>query len=274
MLSIGEFSKICEVTPKTLRYYEEIGLLYPEETNTESGYRYYSIEQLETMLLINRLKSYHFSLEEIKIIIHSHGKEDEELFAMLHQKKGSLLSQLSELNNIISNIDMDMEQLKQGKSIMSYLLDIDVKLVENPLLNILYIRRKLSKEDCSLGYGRFFCKLFQKITTEKLTVTGKPITIFHNPGYDPFEFDIEFAIPIKEAVTGTRDFESGLCVKSTLLGAYTNITSIYARQREWAEENGYEFVKVPFEVYAVEPNLDNSPADYVTEIFYPVKKRS
>ena len=29
MLSIGEFSRICEVTPKALRYYEEIGLLYP-----------------------------------------------------------------------------------------------------------------------------------------------------------------------------------------------------------------------------------------------------
>ena len=56
MLSIGEFSRICEVTPKTLRYYEEIGLLYPEEISLENGYRYYSIKQLEKMLLINRLK--------------------------------------------------------------------------------------------------------------------------------------------------------------------------------------------------------------------------
>ena len=66
MLSIGEFSRICEVTPKTLRYYEEIGLLYPEEISLENGYRYYSIKQLEKMLLINRLKSYKLSLEEIK----------------------------------------------------------------------------------------------------------------------------------------------------------------------------------------------------------------
>ena len=55
MLSIGEFSRICEVTPKTLRYYEEIGLLYPEQICFESGYRYYSIKQLEKMLLINKL---------------------------------------------------------------------------------------------------------------------------------------------------------------------------------------------------------------------------
>ena len=52
MLSIGEFSKICQVSAKTLRYYDEIGLLRPEEINPENGYRYYRVEQLERMLFI------------------------------------------------------------------------------------------------------------------------------------------------------------------------------------------------------------------------------
>jgi DNA-binding transcriptional MerR regulator len=55
MLSIGEFSKISKVSTKTLRYYAEIGLILPDKINPETGYRYYSIEQLETMLFINRL---------------------------------------------------------------------------------------------------------------------------------------------------------------------------------------------------------------------------
>ncbi len=63
MLSIGEFSSICKVSAKTLRYYAEIGLIHPEEIDPENGYRYYSISQLETMLFINRLKSYRFSLD-------------------------------------------------------------------------------------------------------------------------------------------------------------------------------------------------------------------
>ena len=58
MLSIGEFSNICQVSTKTLRYYAEIGLILPDEINPENGYRYYSIEQLKRMLFINRLKSY------------------------------------------------------------------------------------------------------------------------------------------------------------------------------------------------------------------------
>lgn len=55
MLSIGEFSNICKVSAKTLRYYAEIGLLEPSEVNPNNGYRYYAIEQLEKMLFINRL---------------------------------------------------------------------------------------------------------------------------------------------------------------------------------------------------------------------------
>lgn len=135
------------------------------------------------------------------------------------------------------------------------------------------LRRKLTHEECLNGYSQFFCKLYQKIATEKLTVMGPAITIYHNPSCDPFEFEIEFAVPIKEVVTGTRDFQNGLCVKSTLNGSYANITSIYARQQEWAESNGYDFIRSPFELYITEPNATNTPDDYITEIYYPVIKR-
>lgn len=87
MLSIGEFSKICNVSTKTLRYYAEIGLILPNEINNENGYRYYSIEQLQTILFIKRLKSYNFSLEQIKTIIQSEELQDEKLYLSLIEKK-------------------------------------------------------------------------------------------------------------------------------------------------------------------------------------------
>ena len=84
MLTIGEFSNICRVSTKTLRYYAEIGLILPDEINPENGYRYYSINQLEKMLLINHLKAYCFSLEEIKSIFESEELMDEVLFTALN----------------------------------------------------------------------------------------------------------------------------------------------------------------------------------------------
>ena len=70
MLSIGEFSRICKVSTKTLRYYDEIGLIKPSKINPENNYRYYSIEQLETMLFINRLKRIIFLWKKLEQLLH------------------------------------------------------------------------------------------------------------------------------------------------------------------------------------------------------------
>lgn len=101
MLSIGEFSNICKVSTKTLRYYAEIGLLEPSEVNPENGYRYYSIEQLEKMLFINRLKAYSFSLDEIKVIMQLEGEEGDNLYLTFIHKKKEIEKQVHNFNQIL-----------------------------------------------------------------------------------------------------------------------------------------------------------------------------
>ena len=62
---IGEFSKLNRVTVKTLRHYEEIGLLVPSQVDKWTGYRYYDVCQLGRMNTIRYLKELGFTLEEI-----------------------------------------------------------------------------------------------------------------------------------------------------------------------------------------------------------------
>ena len=69
LLQIGEFSKICQVSVKTLHHYNKIGLLVPAEVDNMTGYRYYQLEQIDTMNYIQRLKRYGFSLEDIQRIL-------------------------------------------------------------------------------------------------------------------------------------------------------------------------------------------------------------
>ena len=275
MLSIGEFSKICRVSTKTLRYYNEIGLVFPDEVNEESGYRYYSVEQLRKMLFINRLKSYCFSLEEIKKI-HEGEKSDEKdkklLYTALFHKKNELLEKMKNFNRILWEIECDLKNLEKGVSIMKDFDNVDIELVENEQSNILFIRKKVTQEECDAGYGMFFKNLNQKILSEKLTVAGAPMTIYHSSEYDFDGYDMEFAIPVKESVAGTRIFQRGLCLKSILKGNYSKLISVYARQQEWIAENGYEVVNSLFEVYITDPDTVSSPDENITEIYYPIKK--
>ena len=274
MLSIGEFSNICKVSTKTLRYYAEIGLLLPDEINPENGYRYYSIEQLETMLFINRLKSYNFSLEEIKTILESEELQDEKLYLELTRKKKEIEKQVQEFEKTLDQLNTDLTNLKQGKSIMSYMESIDIQLVEVPMMYLLSIRKMVHEHEVAEEYGNCFRKLFRKTQVNKLTVLAPPMVLFHSEEFSPFGLDIEFAIPVKEYVTGTRDFYPGLCLKTVLNGSYSNLSSVYTKQREWAEKEGYESSNALYEVYVTDPSGVSQESDLITEIYYPVKKKS
>lgn len=274
MLSIGEFSKICAVSTKTLRYYAEIGLIYPDEINPENGYRYYSIEQLETMLFINRLKSYNFSLEEIKTILELKASQYEKIYLSLIKKKKEIEKQVQEFEKTLDQLNNDISNLKQGKSIMSYLESIDVQLVEVPMMYLLSIRKMVHEYDFADEYGNCFSKLFRKIADDKLTILASPMVLFHGAEFSQFGLDTEFAIPVKEYVTGTRDFYPGLCLKTILQGSYSGLSSVYTKQREWAEKEGYESNDALYEVYVTDPSQVSKESELITEIYYPVKKKS
>ncbi len=273
MLSIGEFSNICKVSTKTLRYYAEIGLILPNKINPDNGYRYYSIDQLETMLFINRLKSYNFSLEEIKTILESEEAQDEKLYLALKRKQKEIGKQVQEFEQTLDQLNMDISNLKQGKSIMSYLENIDVQLVEVPMMCLLSIRKMVHEYEFAEEYGNSFGKLFNKIQDKNLTILAPPMVLFHKDEFSSFGLDTEFAIPVKEYVTGTRDFYPGLCLKTVLYGSYSNLSSVYTKQREWAENEGYESNNALYEVYTTDPTHVSNESELITEIYYPVKKK-
>lgn len=66
MFKIGDFSKIAQVSIRLLGYYDEIGLLKPAQIDGESGYRYYTVEQLPQLNCILALKELGLSLDQIR----------------------------------------------------------------------------------------------------------------------------------------------------------------------------------------------------------------
>jgi len=65
---IGELARIAGVNPKTIRYYEEVGLL-PRAARLPSGYRQYSEEDVERLEFIRNAKALGVALEEIKEVL-------------------------------------------------------------------------------------------------------------------------------------------------------------------------------------------------------------
>lgn len=272
MLSIGEFSKICKVSTKTLRYYDEIGLIKPTNINLENGYRNYSIKQLEDMLLINKLKMYQFSLEEIKELLDFKDKNTELFYTKLNRKKTQIQTLINDSISIISEIDRDLDDIKNGKSVNSCLDAIKVEEIFFPNMNILSKRVTVSYQDCLDGYNKFFSPLFNEIIKNKWTMKYAPMNIYHSSEYEIDGYDIEFAIPLEKPNEKTKSFSPGLCLKSVLKGSYSNITSVYIKQKQFCEKYEYESTTNPFDVYISNPYEAINIQDLITEIYMPVKK--
>lgn len=71
MYTIGQFAVITQVSAKALRHYDEIDLFKPYTIVAENNYRYYHKQQIAELNTIKELKSYGFSLQQIKKIMAS-----------------------------------------------------------------------------------------------------------------------------------------------------------------------------------------------------------
>ena len=72
MYRIGAFSKFGKTTGKTLRHYDEVGLLKPALVDGENGYRYYTTSQLTALHEIVALRQMGFSVAETLSIVDGH----------------------------------------------------------------------------------------------------------------------------------------------------------------------------------------------------------
>lgn len=64
---------------------------------------------------------------------------------------------------------------------------------------------------------------------------------------------MEIAIPVTEMITGMRDFSPQLCAHATLKESCSELYSVYAKVREWIEEE-YLIAEAPFEIYTTDPS--------------------
>ena len=99
-MRIGDLAKICNVTIKTIRFYETKNLLHTSEVDRWTGYRYYNDESVKRLSEIQHLKSLGFSLKEIQNL------NEEQIVEKTKQLKlqiKKLNQNINELNSISKN---------------------------------------------------------------------------------------------------------------------------------------------------------------------------
>ncbi|MET1180387.1 MerR family transcriptional regulator [Peribacillus simplex] len=107
-MKVKELADLVGISVRTLHYYDEIGLLSPEEI-TESGYRLYSNDNLEMLQQILFFRELGMPLKEIKQMISSSSFDKQDAL-MKHQKM--LLEKRSQLDKLIKTVEKSIKHMK------------------------------------------------------------------------------------------------------------------------------------------------------------------
>lgn len=119
-LKIGELSKIAGITVRTIRYYEELGLITPTELSV-GGFRLYSENDLNRILFLKRFKELGLSLEEIKTLIlgsqpgETKSQRINASYSMLENQLKKIIDKITELQKSKEIIEKGLETLDTCK---------------------------------------------------------------------------------------------------------------------------------------------------------------
>lgn len=267
MFRIGDFSKLSKTSIKTLRYYDEIGLLRPEYVDSENGYRFYTTEQLLKIHKIHSFKQLGFGIKEIRDLINGVNVDN-----LLEQRKTELIEEQRELEKQLSKVKFLMSN-KQEVQFMNY--EATVKYTPT---GIAYTKRmNLS------GYEEYFKAIpalgIQMKELNPNMKCGSPEYCFivHVGGeYKDTDMDIQFyEIVDKEgkAPDGVKyeKLESCKVISVMHKGKYQDLGLAYAFALKWTESNGYKVIGNIRENYIDGIWNKASEDDWLTEIQVPIE---
>ncbi|MBO0451934.1 MerR family transcriptional regulator [Candidatus Enterococcus murrayae] len=271
MHSIGEAAEICHVSRKTLRFYEELGLLIPDHVSPKNGYRYYSEDTVMMIPILKYYKQMGFRLQEMTGI-----SDTTDYF--FHQR--NFLSKLDELKREEERIQNCHESVSDWVG----LLNEGTMAMENNVNNISlkYIDRDsyyFLEQNFEYDYKASIINIEWTNYLEHFEseITG-PVILSFSDYKAKAEGIIKHATVVQKPVRNSKyliprqDYGGQMFACLYHLGDHKNISKKYQLLEEWAAEHNYKIGPNCYERYVIDYWSTQDPNKFVTEIMVPATK--
>ena len=143
--------------------------------------------------------------------------------------------------------------------------------------HVLIVRARCARGEISKTIGECLGKAFPYAMRIGVPLAGRPFTRYLSTG--PGLFTFEAGCVVGQAAPGEGDVEAamlpgGPAVVAMHAGPYETLADTYAEMQRWVEKNGYEFAGPPWESYISDPAEHPDPADWRTEVYWPITNRN
>lgn len=267
--SIGEVSKICNISRKALRYYDKIGIISPDKVD-ENNYRFYNRRTLLSIPIIKYYKQMGFKLEEMR-----------ELFE--GNKYGIIERQFSfkidELKRLQASIHNSYTSVKDW-----YDLILEAQLVIENNVNevaVKYIDSKVycyMEQDFEYNYRESIINIDWTNYLDSINnaITG-PVVLNFPSFKDKMNGKCKNVKIMQEPILEYKEEQikilGGYMVASCYhIGSYDNIYKTYEKIYKWAKDYGYKCAEECYERYVTDYWTTRNEDQFVTEIIIRVTR--
>jgi DNA-binding transcriptional MerR regulator/effector-binding domain-containing protein len=272
MLTIGDFARLGQVSPRMLRHYDEIGLLRPERVNAATGYRSYAAHQLARLHRLLALRDLGFTLEQIGEILDA-DLPLEQLRGMLRMRQAQIEQTVAEDQARLRRVDAHLRTLER-----SHTMDVqDVVIKRTQPLRI------AERVGIAPGFGHEnLGPIFGQLLPEVLSYLGRcgvrpgiSVAYYDEPGDDGsllvhagFDLgDQQLEGDGRVAVVDLPVLEVASVVHR---GAMDGVGGVYEALVRWIEDSGYQLAGRSRELY--HEWHDDDPTRNVTELQMPISR--
>lgn len=269
---IGDMSRICNISKKALRYYDQINLI-PSHRDDYNNYRFYTDESVLAVPVIKYYKQMGFTLEEMKEFIEGiNSNVFNTIQASFQEKLGELEKEQEEIRHKYVSVKDWNELIVEAETVINNdIREVSIKFIEPT--RILFQDQVFENNIKSSIINLEFTRHVEDLDNE---ITG-PVIINYSSVKDRIDNKEQNIKILQKTIMECSEenlyqFGGHLMASCYHIGAHENIHETYLKIGRWARESGYVLGEESFERYVTDYWTTSNTSKFVTEILIKVSR--
>ncbi|MEM7347003.1 MAG: MerR family transcriptional regulator [Chloroflexota bacterium] len=238
-LSVGRFSQATQLSRKALRLYDQLGILVPASVDPESGYRYYSVAQIEKARFVRLLRAMEMPLADIRRVLTA--KTSEEATQLVIDSRHAF--------------EIKAERVRQAShKALAYLRReemlpcIDILVKQFPTRQAVAIQKSVTIPAFNDFIPQTLAQLRAYASKAGAIITGDPICFYHGPVNENDDGPVEVCLPVQGPISPSRKIvlreipahQAAIGVAAAKYRQFPAILEVWDAVVSWVHQNKFD----------------------------------
>jgi DNA-binding transcriptional MerR regulator len=254
MLSIGDFSRMTQLSVKTLRHYHDVGLILPHHVDGVTGYRYYSHDQVPTAQVVSRLRALDMPVPEVKAML-----------AADPAQRNSLIA--AHLDRLEARLASTQNAVRALRDILAPVPGPRLEHRSVPSVQAIAVHAEVDREELPTWFFRAVTEVLDDLRARGHEPLGPPAGLY---GYELFASDRGPVTVFVPVAGGEFTVPAAELVVIRHRGAHDDVDLAYSELGEYATRHELS-VEAPLREYYETFAWDTDDStQWVTELCWPI----